>query len=102
MKLRVLALLAGLLAAASCSSAKQYEMRGQILAVTHLAQVASCGHVQHRVTKRTRSGRTFADVERLDRAERVGEIARMLSGEKVTALSLSHAEEMLVAAGVKS
>lgn len=33
MKLRVLALLAGLLAAASCSSAKQYEMRGQILAV---------------------------------------------------------------------
>ncbi len=76
--------------------------RGQILAVTHLAQVASCGHVQHRVTKRTRSGRTFADVERLDRAERVGEIARMLSGEKVTALSLSHAEEMLIAAGVKS
>mgnify|MGYP003520252624 FL=1 len=58
--------------------------------------------MQHRVTKRTRSGRTFADVERLDRAERVGEIARMLSGEKVTALSLSHAEEMLVAAGVKS
>lgn len=75
--------------------------RGQILAVTHLAQVASCGHVQHRVTKRIRSGRTFADVERLERAERVAEIARMLSGEKVTALSLSHAEEMLVAAGVK-
>jgi DNA repair protein RecN (Recombination protein N) len=75
--------------------------RGQILAVTHLAQVASCGHVQHRVTKRSRGGRTFADVARLDRAERVAEIARMLSGEKVTALSLSHAEEMLVAAGVK-
>ncbi|MBP9143393.1 MAG: DNA repair protein RecN [Thermoanaerobaculia bacterium] len=75
--------------------------RGQILAVTHLAQVASCGHVQHRVTKRVRSGRTFADVERLDRAERVAEIARMLSGEKVTALSRSHAEEMLIAAGEK-
>ncbi len=76
--------------------------RGQILAVTHLAQVASCGHVQHRVTKRVRSGRTFADVARLERAERVAEIARMLSGEKVTALSRSHAEEMLLAAGVKS
>lgn len=75
--------------------------RGQILAVTHLAQVASCGHVQHRVTKRIRGGRTFAEVERLDRPERVAEIARMLSGEKVTALSLSHAEEMLVAAGEK-
>ena len=76
--------------------------RGQILAVTHLAQVASCGHVQHRVTKRVRGGRTFADVQLLDRAERVAEIARMLSGEKVTTLSLSHAEEMLIAAGVKS
>ena len=75
---------------------------GQILAVTHLAQVASCGHVQHRVTKRVRGGRTFADVVRLDRTGRVAEIARMLSGEKVTALSLSHAEEMLLAAGVKS
>ncbi|MEO8277171.1 MAG: DNA repair protein RecN [Thermoanaerobaculia bacterium] len=75
--------------------------RGQILAVTHLAQVASCGHVQHRVTKRVRGGRTFAEVERLDRPERVAEIARMLSGEKVTPLSLSHAEEMLVGAGVK-
>ncbi|MEO7794344.1 MAG: DNA repair protein RecN [Thermoanaerobaculia bacterium] len=75
--------------------------RGQILAVTHLAQVASCGHVQYRVSKRVRGGRTFADVERLEHAERVAEIARMLSGEKVTALSRSHAEEMLVAAGVK-
>lgn len=75
--------------------------RGQILAVSHLAQVASCGHVQHRVTKRIRGGRTFADVERLDRPGRVAEIARMLSGEKVTPLSLSHAEEMLVAAGEK-
>jgi len=75
--------------------------RGQILAVTHLPQVASCGHVQHRVTKRVRGGRTFADVERLERAERVAELARMLSGEKVTPLSLSHAEEMLIAAGEK-
>jgi DNA repair protein RecN (Recombination protein N) len=74
---------------------------GQILAVTHLAQVASCGHAHHRVTKRVRGGRTYADVERLERAERVAEIARMLSGEKVTPLSKSHAEEMLVAAGEK-
>ena len=75
--------------------------RGQILAVSHLAQVASCGHVQHRVTKKVRNGRTFAEVQRLDRPARVAEIARMLSGEKVTPLSLSHAEEMLVAAEVK-
>jgi len=81
---------------------RRLAQRGQILAVTHLAQVASCGHVQHRVTKRVRGGRTFAEVVRLDRSARVAEIARMLSGEKVTALSLSHAEEMLLTAGVKS
>ncbi len=80
---------------------RRLAQRGQILAVTHLAQVASCGHVQHRVTKRVRGGRTFADVARLDRSARISEIARMLSGEKVTALSISHAEEMLVAAGEK-
>ena len=72
---------------------------GQIVAVTHLAQVASFGNLHLKVSKRIRSGRTFAEVVALDRAGRTGEIARMLSGDKVTALSRSHAEEMLAAAG---
>jgi len=72
--------------------------RGQILAVTHLAQVASCADCHQRVTKRVRGGRTFADVARLGREERVAEIARMLSGARVTALSREHAEEMLAGA----
>ena len=45
-----------------------------------------------------RSGRTYADVVTLDRADRVAEVARMLSGEKVTAVSLEHAEEMVAGA----
>jgi DNA repair protein RecN (Recombination protein N) len=68
---------------------------GQILAVTHLPQVASFGHAHHRVSKRVRGGRTYAEVEALDPAGRTAEVARMLSGEKVTAASLSHAAEML-------
>jgi DNA repair protein RecN (Recombination protein N) len=72
---------------------------GQIVAVTHLAQVASHGDVHHRVAKRVRQGRAFAEVATLDREERVAEIARMLSGDKVTPLSLEHATEMLAAAG---
>lgn len=76
--------------------------RGQILAVTHLAQVASFGHVHHRVSKRVRAGRTWAEVATLAQGERVEEVARMLSGEKVTALSRSHAEEMLAAVGARS
>jgi DNA repair protein RecN (Recombination protein N) len=69
--------------------------RGQILAVTHLPQVASCGNLHFRVSKRVSGGRTFAEVERLDGPGRVEEVARMLAGKKITASSLSHAEELL-------
>jgi DNA repair protein RecN (Recombination protein N) len=69
--------------------------RGQILAVTHLPQVASFADRHHRVAKSARGGRTFAAVELLDRGERVEELARMLSAEKVTAASRRHAGELL-------
>ncbi len=69
--------------------------RGQILAVTHLPQVASFAHRHLRVAKRSRAGRTFADVVTLEREDRVGEIARMVSGSRVTSVSKEHAEEML-------
>ncbi len=72
---------------------------GQILAVTHLPQVASFGHCHHRVIKRQRQGRTFAEVATLGREERVEELARMLAGEKVTAASRRHAAELLSAGG---
>jgi DNA repair protein RecN (Recombination protein N) len=77
---------------------KRLARGGQILAVTHLPQVASFADRHHRVTKRAKGGRTYAEVTTLDRAERVAEVARMLSGEKVTALSLGHAEEMVAGA----
>lgn len=72
---------------------------GQILAVTHLAQVASFADRHHKVAKRVRAGRTWAEVTTLDASERVAEVARMISGHKVTAVSLEHAGELLAAAG---
>ena len=68
---------------------------GQVLAVTHLPQVASQGDVHFRVRKRVEGERTFARVERLSPEARVEETARMLSGAKVTESSLSHARELL-------
>ncbi|MEM9292716.1 MAG: DNA repair protein RecN [Acidobacteriota bacterium] len=68
---------------------------GQILAVTHLPQVASCGDQQFRVGKKVREGRTYAEVEPLDRGARVHEIARMMAGDQVTETSLEHAEELV-------
>ncbi len=73
--------------------------RGQVLCVTHLAQVASQAHHQHRVTKLTdgRSSRTV--VASLKPDERVEELARMLGGVEITRKAREHAREMLKAAG---
>jgi len=68
---------------------------GQILAVTHLAQVASHADRHFRVRKRVRGGRTATRVDPLTESERVEEVARMLAGKRVTSLSRSHAEELI-------
>ena len=71
---------------------------GQILAVTHLPQVASHADVHFRVRKTVAAGRTDVQVERLAPRSRVEEVARMLGGDKLTPLSLSHAEELIAGA----
>ena len=75
---------------------------GQILAVTHLPQVASCGHRHVRVTKSVGDDRASVSVEALDEDERLEEIARMLSGDEITEISLSNARELIAAAEVGS
>lgn len=69
----------------------------QVLVVTHLPQVAAFAHVQFQVSKRESEGRTLSAVRRLDREERIAELARMLSGS-TTEASLRAAEELLAAA----
>ncbi|HTL49948.1 MAG TPA: DNA repair protein RecN [Steroidobacteraceae bacterium] len=75
--------------------------RGQVLCVTHLAQVASQAHHQHRVVKLTdgRSSRTA--VAALGADERIEELARMLGGVEITRKAREHAREMLKASGEK-
>tara|TARA_B110000014_G_scaffold254587_1_gene235347 strand:- start:866 stop:2530 length:1665 start_codon:yes stop_codon:yes gene_type:complete len=67
----------------------------QILCVTHLPQVASCGHHHFKVTKKAVAGETCTKVIELNQKERVNEIARMLAGMEVTDESLANAEKML-------
>ena len=55
----------------------------QVLCVTHLPQVAAQGHVHYRVSKAAAEGLTKSAITRLDDAERVAEIARMLVGVDV-------------------
>ncbi len=71
---------------------------GQILAVTHLPQVASHADLHFKVSKQVDDGRTSVQVEELDDEARSEEVARMLAGKKVTQLSLSHARELIAGA----
>jgi DNA repair protein RecN (Recombination protein N) len=70
----------------------------QVLVVTHLPQVASFADGHFKVSKRVHGGRTWTEVSRLDAGGRAEEIARMLGGETVTDLTLSHARELIAAA----
>jgi DNA repair protein RecN (Recombination protein N) len=71
--------------------------RGQVLCVTHLAQVAACGHQHLRVEKRSDGKQTASAVIALAKGERVTEIARMSGGLTITPEALKHAESMLAA-----
>lgn len=65
----------------------------QVLCVTHLAQIAACGHAHLLVHKHVEDGRTFTAVQALDEAARRAELARIIGGE-VTDTALRAAEEM--------
>ncbi len=74
---------------------KQLGSRSQVLAVTHLAQVAACADHHFVVTKALQGTATVSDVQPVAGEARVGEVARMLGGERLTGTSRAHAEAML-------
>ncbi len=67
----------------------------QVLAVTHLPQVAACAHAQFSVSKSEAAGRVATAVTPLKDKARVEEIARMLGGLSITAATRKAASEML-------
>lgn len=71
----------------------------QTLCVTHLPQIAAMGDHHLRISKSVRDGRSYTDVSPMDRAHRVDEIARLLSGEAISEAARRNAEELLAAAG---
>jgi DNA repair protein RecN (Recombination protein N) len=67
----------------------------QVLCITHLPQIAAFGDQHFLIEKTEKRGRTQTDVRRMEDGERTQEIARMLSGAKLTETSLKHAEHLL-------
>lgn len=74
---------------------RELSRRHQVLCVTHLAQIAGFADHHYAVSKSEAAGRTAAGVEWLGKKERVREIARMLSGQRVTPEALRHAEKLM-------
>lgn len=74
---------------------KQLGRDRQVLAVTHLPQVAACADHHLVVSKRAVAGRTVSAVEPVQGEARVAEIARMLGGDAGSGTSLAHAQALL-------
>jgi DNA repair protein RecN (Recombination protein N) len=67
----------------------------QVLCITHLPQIAAFADQHFLIAKTEKAGRTHTEVRRMEEAERVEEIARMLSGAKLTETSLLHARHLV-------
>jgi DNA repair protein RecN (Recombination protein N) len=69
----------------------------QVVCITHLPQIAAFADQHFLIEKTESKGRTQTSIRRMEEAERVQEIARMLSGATLTETSLRHAENLLAA-----
>lgn len=69
----------------------------QVMCVTHLPQVAGCGHQHFFVSKETDGAVTETHMQSLDKRARLQELARLLGGSEVTRNTLANAKELLAA-----
>lgn len=83
-------------AAAVGRKLKEVAKHHQVICITHLPQIAGMADAHFFVAKAQEQGRTTSRVDKLDKSSRVGELARMLGGEKVTAATRQAASELLV------
>ncbi len=78
-------------------SMKELSRYHQIIAITHLPQIAALADVHFRVHKESENGRTVSKVEQLSHEEHQYEVARLLSGASVTEATLKSAQELIAA-----
>lgn len=67
----------------------------QVICVTHTAQIAAHADMHLLIDKQTDGVRTYTSIEELDAAGRVDELARIISGDKVTDIARANAKELL-------
>ena len=74
---------------------KTLSKRQQVVCITHLPQIAAFADQHFVIEKADKDGRTRTSIRRMDEDERAREVARMLSGAKLTETSLEHARSLL-------
>ncbi len=74
---------------------KSLSRSSQVLCVTHLPQIATFADHHYVIEKKVSAGRTKTAIREITGSERTEEVARMLSGAKLTDTSLKHAEQMI-------
>ncbi|MCK5012582.1 MAG: DNA repair protein RecN [Candidatus Omnitrophica bacterium] len=89
----------GRLGAVTGGKLREISKSRQVILITHLPQIASFADNHFKVIKAVKGGRAVTTVEVLDKKQRVNEIAKMMSGEKESQISVEHAHDMLTKAG---
>jgi DNA repair protein RecN (Recombination protein N) len=74
---------------------KTLSKRQQVVCITHLPQIAAFADQHFLIEKADKDGRTRTSIRRMEEGERAREVARMLSGAKLTDTSLEHARNLL-------
>ena len=77
---------------------KELSADRQVILITHLPQIASFADTHFKIYKKVENNRTTTVIEELDAGAKIKEIAKMMSGEKESAIALTHAQEMLTQA----
>ena len=74
---------------------KTLSKQQQVVCITHLPQIAAFADQHFLIEKADKDGRTRTSIRRMEEGERAREVARMLSGAKLTETSLEHARQLL-------
>ncbi len=67
----------------------------QVIAITHIPQIASKGQQHYKVFKQDSSHNIVTRLKQLSSADRITEIAEMLSGKNITDTAIEHAKQLL-------
>jgi DNA repair protein RecN (Recombination protein N) len=87
--------ISGEVAAKIAARLKSLSSGRQVICVTHLHQIASAADRHYRVLKEKKGRRSVTSIRKLNREERIREVAALLSGEKVTEKAMAGAKEMI-------